>query len=98
MSKASGCWCGWISTCRWMRILQVTDDRRIRSAVPTIKSIIDRGGKAILMSHLGRPKAGRRKKFSLKPAADGLAKLLHKPGDADDGLHSGRKPKRWWRR
>src|SRR3954462_11516023 len=59
--------------------LQVTDDRRIRSAVPTNKSIIDRGGKAILMSHLGRPKAGPEKKFSLKPAADTLSKLLNKP-------------------
>ncbi len=59
--------------------LNVTDDRRIRSALPTIKSIIDRGGKAILMSHLGRPKAGPEKKFSLKPAADTLSKLLHKP-------------------
>ncbi len=59
--------------------LQVTDDRRIRGALPTIKSIIDRGGKAILLSHLGRPKAGPEKKFSLKPAADGLSKLLHKP-------------------
>jgi phosphoglycerate kinase len=59
--------------------LNVTDDRRIRGALPTIKSIIDRGGKAILMSHLGRPKAGPEKKFSLKPAADALAKLLGKP-------------------
>jgi len=59
--------------------LHVTDDRRIRGALPTIKSIIDRGGKAILMSHLGRPKAGPEKKFSLKPAADGLSKLLNKP-------------------
>jgi phosphoglycerate kinase len=59
--------------------LNVTDDRRIRGALPTIKSIIDRGGKAILMSHLGRPKAGPEKKFSLKPAADALAKLLKKP-------------------
>jgi 3-phosphoglycerate kinase len=59
--------------------LAVTDDRRIRSALPTIKSIIDRGGKAILMSHLGRPKAGPEKKFSLKPAADTLSKLLNKP-------------------
>ena len=59
--------------------LHVTDDRRIRSAIPTIKSIIDRGGKAILASHLGRPKAGPEKKFSLKPAADVLAKLLGKP-------------------
>jgi 3-phosphoglycerate kinase len=59
--------------------LNVTDDRRIRSAVPTIKSIIDRGGKAILMSHLGRPKSGPESKFSLKPAAEGLSKLLGKP-------------------
>jgi phosphoglycerate kinase len=59
--------------------LHVTDDRRIRGAIPTIKSIIDRGGKAILMSHLGRPKAGPEKKFSLKPAAEGLSKLLGKP-------------------
>jgi 3-phosphoglycerate kinase len=59
--------------------LNVTDDRRIRSAVPTIKSIIDRGGKAILMSHLGRPKSGPEKKFSLKPAAETLSKLLGKP-------------------
>lgn len=57
----------------------VTDDRRIRSALPTIKSIIDRGGKAILMSHLGRPKNGPEAKFSLKPAAETLAKLLGKP-------------------
>jgi 3-phosphoglycerate kinase len=59
--------------------LNVTDDRRVRSAVPTIKSIIDRGGKAILMSHLGRPKSGPEKKFSLKPAATALAGLLGKP-------------------
>jgi 3-phosphoglycerate kinase len=59
--------------------LNVTDDRRIRSAVPTIKSIIDRGGKAILMSHLGRPKAGPEKKFSLAPAAKVLGQILGKP-------------------
>ena len=58
---------------------RVTDDRRIRSALPTIKSIVDRGGKAILMSHLGRPKNGPEKKFSLKPAAEKLSELLGKP-------------------
>jgi 3-phosphoglycerate kinase len=58
---------------------RVTDDRRIRSALPTIRSIIDRGGKAILMSHLGRPKSGPEKKFSLKPAAEKLSELLGKP-------------------
>src|ERR1017187_4782014 len=61
------------------RQLKVTDDRRIRSAVPTIKNIVDRGGKAILMSHLGRPKAGPEKKFSSKPAAEVLSKLINKP-------------------
>jgi phosphoglycerate kinase len=44
----------------------VTDDTRIRSAVPTIKKIIDDGGSVILMSHLGRPKDGPSDKFSLK--------------------------------
>ncbi|MDX2018272.1 MAG: phosphoglycerate kinase [Planctomycetota bacterium] len=59
---------------------QITDDRRIASALPTIKSIIDRGGKAILMSHLGRPEGtGYSAEDSLKPAAERLSKLLGKP-------------------
>ena len=45
----------------------ITDDRRIRMAVPTIRSIIDRGGKAILMSHLGRPKGEVNPKLHLPP-------------------------------
>ncbi|MBV8781470.1 MAG: phosphoglycerate kinase [Phycisphaerae bacterium] len=57
----------------------ITDDRRIAQALPTIKSVIDRGGRLILMSHLGRPKGGPEAKYSLKPAADHLAKLLGKP-------------------
>lgn len=55
---------------------KITDDRRVVQALPTIKSIIDRGGRCILMSHLGRPKSGPEPKFSLKPVADHLAKLL----------------------
>lgn len=57
----------------------ITDDRRIRMALPSIKSVIDRGGKVILMSHLGRPKgdAGDAK-FSLAPAAKQLGVLLGK--------------------
>lgn len=43
----------------------ITDDTRIRAAVPTIKKILDDGGSAILMSHLGRPKEGPEHKFSL---------------------------------
>ncbi len=59
---------------------QVTDDRRVREALPSIKSVIDRGGRLILMSHLGRPEPGQdNSKESLKPAADVLASLLGKP-------------------
>jgi 3-phosphoglycerate kinase len=58
---------------------RITDDRRITQALPTIKSVIDRGGKLILMSHLGRPKAGPEPKFSLKPCAQHLSTLLGKP-------------------
>jgi phosphoglycerate kinase len=57
---------------------RITDDRRITQALPTIKSVIDRGGRLVLMSHLGRPKGGPEAKFSLKPAADRLKELLHK--------------------
>ena len=55
----------------------VTDDRRIRMALPSIKSVIDRGGRVILMSHLGRPEIGEdNSKFSLRPAAEKLEELL----------------------
>ncbi|CAG0966800.1 phosphoglycerate kinase [Phycisphaerales bacterium] len=59
---------------------QITDDRRIREALPTIKSIIDRGGKAILMSHMGRPEGtGFEAEFSLTIAGERLSQLLGKP-------------------
>jgi phosphoglycerate kinase len=58
---------------------RITDDRRIAQALPTIKNVLDRGGRVILMSHLGRPKGGPEPKFSLKPAADRLSELLAKP-------------------
>lgn len=57
---------------------QVTDDTRIRAALPTIKKIIQDGGKLILMSHLGRPKGERKEEFSLKPVARRLSELLGK--------------------
>ena len=58
----------------------VTDDRRVRMAIPSIRSVIDRGGRVILCSHLGRPESGQdNSKESLKPAADVLANLLGKP-------------------
>ncbi|MGY8769345.1 MAG: phosphoglycerate kinase [Pirellulales bacterium] len=58
----------------------VTDDRRVRMAIPSIDSVISRGGQVLLMSHLGRPKAGEdNSKYSLKPAAEKLAEILGKP-------------------
>ncbi len=57
----------------------ITDDRRIRMALPTITSIIDRGGKAVLMSHLGRPKGAADPSLSLAPVAARLGELLGKP-------------------
>ena len=58
--------------------LNVTNDIRIIESLPTIKKIISSDGKAILMSHLGRPKGERKPEFSLKPAAERLSKLLGK--------------------
>lgn len=54
----------------------ITDDKRIRAALPTIKHLIDTGAAVILMSHLGRPKKGPEEKFSLKPVAKRLSELL----------------------
>lgn len=60
--------------------LEITDDLRIRMALDSIQSVLDRGGRLILMSHLGRPKGGPGdSKFSLKPCAGRLAELLGKP-------------------
>lgn len=68
----------------------VTDDTRIRAALPTLRHIIDHGGCAILMSHLGRPDGTRDPEASLKPVADCLAKLIGKPVQfADDCIGDG---------
>ena len=56
--------------------LKITDDRRIEMALPSIKSVVDRGGKLILMSHLGRPKGEASEKYSLAPAAKRLGEIL----------------------
>jgi phosphoglycerate kinase len=79
---------------------RITDDRRIRQALESIRSVIDRGGRLVLMSHLGRP-AGRgpEPEFSLRPVADHLAGVLGRPvefpgvviGQAVDGAVSAMK-------
>jgi 3-phosphoglycerate kinase len=48
---------------------QISDDRRIRAALPTIQYLLEQGASVILMSHFGRPKSGPEPKYSLKPAA-----------------------------
>lgn len=58
---------------------KITDDRRIAQVLPTIQSVLHRGGRLILMSHLGRPKEGPDARFSLKPCAEHLSTLLGKP-------------------
>jgi len=57
----------------------ITDDKRIVESLPTIRKIVDSGGSAILMSHLGRPKGGPNPKYSLMPVATHLAALLGQP-------------------
>ena len=54
----------------------ITDDNRIRAALPTIKYLLDHGAKVVLASHLGRPKNGPEEKYSLKPVAKRLNELL----------------------
>src|ERR1051325_12147927 len=55
---------------------EITDDTRIKAAIPTIRKILDDGGSVILMSHLGRPKDGPTEKYSLKHLVVHLRRLL----------------------
>src|SRR5215470_2014016 len=57
----------------------VTDDTRIRETLPTLNLAIEKGGRLVLASHLGRPKGGPDPKYSLQPAAKKLEELLGKP-------------------
>ncbi|MDA0659654.1 MAG: phosphoglycerate kinase [Planctomycetota bacterium] len=58
---------------------KITDDLRIRMALPSIESVLDRGGRLVLMSHLGRPKSKPQAEFSLAPVAARLDELLNVP-------------------
>src|SRR5713101_1131934 len=57
----------------------VTDDTRIRETLPTLKLAIEKGGRLVLASHLGRPKGGPDTKYSVRPAAKKLEELLGRP-------------------
>ena len=57
----------------------ITDDTRIQAALPTIKDIVGRGGRLIMMSHLGRPRGQRNEEMSLLPVANRLGELVSNP-------------------
>jgi 3-phosphoglycerate kinase len=59
----------------------VSDDTRIKASLPTIQHILEKGGQAVLVSHLGRPDGKPNEKYSLKPVAGRLRELLGKPVD-----------------
>ncbi|MEM6562111.1 MAG: phosphoglycerate kinase [Planctomycetota bacterium] len=66
---------------------RITDDRRITQAMPTIKSVVERGGRLVLMSHLGRPKGQRKPEFTIAPVAKHLQTLLSQcVADPADGV------------
>ena len=58
---------------------KITDDTRIRSSIETINYILDKGGRLIIISHLGRPKGKKAKEMSLMPVAEQLSSLIHRP-------------------
>jgi phosphoglycerate kinase len=57
----------------------VANDQRIRAALPSIRYVVEHGGRLILMSHLGRPKGSRKPEMSLRPCAQVLGTLLEQP-------------------
>jgi phosphoglycerate kinase len=59
--------------------LEITDDTRIRAAIPTIKKVLEDGGSVVLMSHLGRPKSGPKDKYSLSHIVNRIEELAGTP-------------------
>ncbi|HCR71058.1 MAG TPA: phosphoglycerate kinase [Anaerolineae bacterium] len=80
---------------------KVTDDKRIRAALPTIKYVLEQDASLILMSHLGRPKSASDSEFSLRAASETLSSLLETPvqmapdciGDEVEKMAKALKPK-----
>jgi phosphoglycerate kinase len=70
--------------------LNIADDNRIRATLPLIKDLMDKGGKIVLASHMGRPKGKKVAALSLAPAAKRLSELLGRPvGFVDDCIGAG---------
>ena len=67
--------------------MAVTDDKRIRAALPTIQYILNQGGSVILLSHFGRPKEGPEEKFSLKHILKFSRKKYWSSREICNGLH-----------
>jgi len=73
---------------------RVTDDTRIRAAIPTIEALLARGATVVLLSHLGRPKGKPDLRYTLEPVARHLSTLLHRPvtfvetTDSDEALRA----------
>ncbi len=71
---------------------RITNDSRIRAALPTLQLLIDRGARLVILSHLGRPKGKPEPKYSLQPVAERLGELLRRPvqfvesTDSDEAL------------
>lgn len=71
---------------------RITNDSRIRAALPTLQLLLDRGARLVILSHLGRPKGKPEPKYSLQPVANRLAELLSRPvnfvesTDSDEAL------------